>query len=138
MELLESPKTTYLLEARLEILHEQSIEWLKEIAFWKDEIAFYYAFMLQHENNWVPEQFKDQLNLLEKEIIDLSGGELDDLQKVVEEHEHMLGLIVDKKIEVEQNYRLQHKQLSVRIIQFEKRFRSLKNDVFNIFKSAGK
>ena len=41
MELLTSPKATYLLEADLVILHEESQEWLNDISFWRDEIAFF-------------------------------------------------------------------------------------------------
>jgi hypothetical protein len=40
-QLLESPKTSYLLEGSLEVLHQQTREWLSEMALWKDEIRFF-------------------------------------------------------------------------------------------------
>ncbi|MBA3706528.1 MAG: hypothetical protein H0W84_11715 [Bacteroidetes bacterium] len=47
MELLANPKSKYLLDAGLEILHEQSIEWLNDIEFWHDEIAFFYSLVIK-------------------------------------------------------------------------------------------
>ena len=46
-ELLTSSKKDFLLEAPLEILHSESLEWLEEVEFWKDESAFFYALILE-------------------------------------------------------------------------------------------
>ena len=40
MELLTSPKSMYLLDAGIEVLHEQSNEWLNEIAFGETKLLF--------------------------------------------------------------------------------------------------
>jgi hypothetical protein len=136
MDLLISPKSNYLLEGGLDVLHEQSNEWLEEINFWRDESAFYYAFMLTETNNWVPITSKNELKSIEGELISLTGGELDDLQKVVEEHERFLSDLMDKHPENESNYRNKHRQLAIRFVQFEKRFKYLKHDVFKLFKAV--
>lgn len=46
IETLVSAKWTYILNGGDEILHQQSMEWLSEIAFWKDEAAFLYALLV--------------------------------------------------------------------------------------------
>jgi len=47
MELIESSKAAYLLDAGLGVLHEQSIEWLSEIDFWRDEAVFFYSLIVK-------------------------------------------------------------------------------------------
>jgi hypothetical protein len=130
MELLESPKSTYLLEAGLEVLHEQSKEWLSEIAFWRDEAAFFYTLVVKKTLSWVPIQAKDKIQKIEKELVSISGGELDELEKTVEEHETFLGDLLEGKLDDEKTYRDKHKQMSSKFNDFEKRFKSLKKDVF--------
>jgi hypothetical protein len=41
MELLTSQKMEYLLDASLQALHAESLEWIQEIDFWKDEMIFF-------------------------------------------------------------------------------------------------
>jgi hypothetical protein len=41
MKLLSNPKTEYLLDASFEYLHNESLEWLNEMDFWRDEMAFF-------------------------------------------------------------------------------------------------
>lgn len=135
MELLASPKARYLLEAGLDVLHAQTNEWVSEIAFWRDELAFYYVLMLDKTNQWVPENKSSDLNAIENEIVSLSGSDLDELQKAVLEHEKFLNDLLDNHPENEQVYRTKHRQLAVQVIQFEKRFKYLKKSVFALFKN---
>ena len=65
MELLTSPKSTYLLEAGLDVLHEQSIEWLNEIAFWRDETAFFYSLVAKKTLEAVPVKAKSYIEKTE-------------------------------------------------------------------------
>lgn len=136
MELLKTSTANYLAEAGLDVLHTQTSEWLSEITFWRDEIAFYYSFMLDKTNQWVPEKSKADLDAIEDEIISLSGGDLEDLQKMVIEHERFLNDLLDNHPENEHAYRIKHQQLAVRITQFEKRFQYLKKAVFRLFKNS--
>lgn len=138
MELATSSKTTYLLEAGIEILHEQSNEWLNEIAFWREEIAFFYAIIIKKTHISVPIDSKDALNQIEKELDLLSGGQLDKLQKEVVEHEKSLYVFLKDKVGTEREYRETHKKLVHEFEDFEKKFRQIKRDIFSLMKLISK
>lgn len=38
---IANPKTNYLLGASLDVLHQESKEWLETIEFWLDEMKFF-------------------------------------------------------------------------------------------------
>lgn len=137
MELLTSPKATYLLEAGLEILHEQSNEWLNDISFWREEIAFFYAIIIKKTHASVPVDAKDALQQIEEELGLISGGELEKLQKEVEEHEKSLYMFLAKKTGNERAYRETHKKLVHEFEDFEKKFREIKRAIFNLIKLIG-
>lgn len=132
MELLTSPKSAYLLNAGLETLHEQSEEWLSEIEFWRDEAAFFYTLIVKKTLKSIPMNAKDNIQKIEKELISITGGELDELQRSVEQHEKFLCRILESQKMDEGSYRNKHRELSVKFYQFEKRFKSLKKEVFNL------
>lgn len=138
MKLLTTPKTVYLLEAGLEVLHAQSIEWLNEIAFWKDESAFLYALIVKKSLKSVPINSKSIIQKIEQELIAITGGELDQLQKEVEHHEVFLNDLLESTYLPESNYRKVHEQLTTRFQQFEKRFKDLKSDVFKLVEQIDK
>ena len=97
MKLLTSPKSVYLLNAGIDVLHDQSTEWLNEIAFWRDETSFYYALVIEKTLMSVPIDSKYLIENIEKDLINITGGELDDLQKNVENHEALLSELLDRK-----------------------------------------
>jgi hypothetical protein len=138
MKLLITPKTTYLLEAGLEVLHAQSYEWLNEVAFWKDEAAFFYTLIVNKTLKYVPLNAKSSIEKIEKELISITGGDLDALQKEVEQHEVFLNDILESTYLREENYRKRHEQLTFKFQQFEKRFKDLKNEVFKLVKQIDK
>jgi hypothetical protein len=138
MELLTSPKTTYLLEAGIEVLHEQSNEWLSEIAFWRDEAAFLYSLVVIKTLKSVPVSAKANIETIEKELVSITGGELDKLQKTVESHELFLAELLENYNHKDEGYRQQHQQINTAIVQFEKRFKLLKKEVFKLAEQAAK
>lgn len=135
MKLLTSPKTTYLLDADIEILHEQSNEWLNEIAFWYDELSFLHSLVIKKTLKLVPVNAKNSIEKIENELIRLTGGELDRLKLTVETHEKLLGDILEKKGSTnEDTYREKHHQLINEFREFNDRLKLLKKDVFNLVK----
>lgn len=135
MELLTtSPKTTYLLEAKLEVLHAQSNEWLNEIEFWKDESAFFYQLIVNKTTSFVPVVAKNDIEKIENELVKITGGDLDDLQKEVEQHEVFLNDLLESKYLSEDSYRKRHELLTFRFLKFERRFKELKNEIFKLVK----
>jgi hypothetical protein len=139
MELLTtSPKAMYLLDTRLEILHEQSNEWLNEIAFWRDEVAFFYSLIVNKTLKVIPISAKDNIIKIENELIKITGGELDELQEIVERHENFLCHLLETKNANEEIYKEKHRELANKFDQFEKHFKSLKKDVFALVKLIDK
>ena len=132
MELLTSTKSDYLLNGSIETLHQQSNEWINEIQFWRDELAFFYALTVKKTLKGVPEKMKAIAEESEKEMIKLTGGELDNLLEKVLRHENSLSLVLDNKYEDEQSYREKHKHLAAKISEFEQRFKLLKKEVFKL------
>lgn len=130
MKLLTPPKPMYLLDVDLEMLHEQSNEWMSEIAFFRDEAAFFYALILQKTFKSVPISAKKSIKRIEKELVSITVDELDILQKKVEQHEKFLSNLLITESHEEETYRKKHHALAQEFVQFEKRFKALKKDVF--------
>lgn len=138
MELLKSSKHLHLLDARLEVLHEQSNDWLNEIAFWRDELTFFNSLFVKKTFNVVPINAKNNIIRIENEIKKISTGELDELELLVKEHEHFLGNLLESKQDNEQSYREKHRQLTHKFYFFENRLKSLKAEVFDLSKQINK
>jgi hypothetical protein len=134
MESTLTPKSNYLLEAGIEILHEESIEWLNEITFWHEECTFLFTLFVKNiqKLNPAPVSSKEELLHIERELLQLqrSGGELDSLKHEVEQHERFLALLLENQLGSERNYRDEHKALAGNFMVFEKRFKDLKKDIF--------
>ena len=130
MKQLISAKGTYLLEAPLEILHEQSLEWLQEIEFWKDEAAFFYALILRKSKEATPLLKTKQAKDVEKHLIYVSSEKLDDLKMEVESHEKFLARIMENVKLDERLYRTRHKGISKQFQNFEVEFREMKKKIF--------
>ncbi len=135
MELLRSPKTTYLLEAGLEVLHQQSREWLSEIIFWRDETAFFYSLIVKKTLKSVPLNAKNKIQKIENELIKITGADLGNLESEVIQHEHYLNrLILTNRLD-EREYRNKHRELTLKFMEFEYRLKNLKKEVFNLVES---
>ncbi len=139
METTLSPKTSYLLEAGIEILHEESMDWLSEIIFWHEESSFLFTLFIKNVQNQkdVPAHAKEALLHIERELLHLrrAGGELDSLKHEVEQHERFLGLVLDNQMSSERNYRDEHRELARKFHLFEAHFKSLKKDIFSFVKT---
>lgn len=130
--LLTTPKATYLLEAGLEVLHSQSNEWLSELAFWRDESAFFYTLLVNKTVKFVPINAKSSIKGIEEELIRITGNDLSNLQTEVEQHEVFLTDLLESTYLKEENYRKRHEELTLKFYQFEKRFKDLKREIFQL------
>lgn len=130
MKQIESIKSTFLLEAPLEVLHSESLEWLEEIEFWKDECAFFYSLILG-ESKQHPSAFKTkEAKGIEKHLIYVSSEKLDDLKLEVVAHEKFLARIMGNIKLDEQLYRLRHRTITEKIHEFEREYKEMKKKIF--------
>lgn len=132
-KLLAPAKSTYLLEAPLEILHEESLEWLEEIEFWKDETAFFYALIIKRTKDsavWTTKQAKE----VERHLVYVSAERLDDLRLEVKNHEKFLNRILNNSQLSEEYYRIRHKEITEKMQNFEWEYRSMKKKIFTLTK----
>ena len=132
MKTLTPVKKTFLLEAPLEILHEESMEWLNEVEFWKDESAFFYTLIMQKiKKSSRALKTKDGISI-ENHLIYISSEKLDDLKSEVQKHERFLAKILNDVTQDEQSYRLKHKRIATKMYDFEKEFKDMKRKIFQV------
>ena len=132
MELLTASNSEYLLNGSIEMLHKQSTLWIDEVEFWRDELAFFYALIVKKTLKGFPDNIKTQVENTEKELVDLSSGDLGDLFDKIISHEVALSLLLESKYEDEQSYREKHLAIAAKVKEFELRFKALKKEVFKI------
>ena len=125
MKTLAPVKNDYMLEAPLEILHEESLEWLQEIEFWKDEVAFFYKLMITKGKRKPPTK---SLLSIQNQIIYFSSEKLDDLKLEIQTHERYLSKMIKSVRQDDEAYRLKHKIISNKVGDFEKMMKQMKKN----------
>jgi hypothetical protein len=132
-KLIAAAKSAFLLEAPLEVLHEESMEWLEEIEFWKDEAAFFYSLILKSAQS-LPLSKSKEAKEIESQLVYLSSERLDDLMLEVKVHEKFLANMIGNVRLDEQGYRSRHKEIVSKLTGLENEFRSLKREIFALIK----
>ena len=136
MNTLKSASSNYFLDLGLETLHEQSMEWISDIAFWRDELAFLYALEVKKTLKEVPVHAKNKLAHIESELLKLSSGDIDSLYDEVVAHERFLNKLLESRKEDEASYREKHIQITNKAADFFLRFKTLKKEIFEIVKQS--
>jgi hypothetical protein len=129
MKLITYPKSGSLQDASLETLHAQTREWLSEIDFWIEEMAFFYNLIHMRE----PHIFFPTAGLadLERELITLTSDHLSRLKIEIENHERVLARMVKNiSLDEEREYRERHRTLSSGMNKLEVGIREFKKTVF--------
>jgi nitroreductase len=138
MKLLTLPVSEHLLDIGVEELHKQSIEWLNKINFWVDEMDFFYRLVADKKKTIVPIAVQNSIWHVEKKLLKLSGGEIDEILTMVKKHEYELDMIMLNKINDEETFREFHIELNVKIKTFEKHYIHLKKEVFELIEQISK
>jgi nitroreductase len=134
MELLIKAKEKYLLEAGIEVLHQECSSWLNTILFWEDECAFYADFLNNKLFEIVIQNDKKNIIALLDNMI---GKRLSDFKTRVDLHEKNLAAVLRSDSNVK-GYREQHKLLSQDFLEFESEMILFKEGVFELFKLVNK
>ena len=130
--MLTSPKTQYLLQASLEVLHEQSREYLNEIDFMKIELAFFNKLLNKNAGKQFP---TEQAAALSKRITKFMSRSLPGLLKKIMEHEQWLSdIIKTNTLGRQESYREVHRDLTKEMIMCRQTFIRLKKKVFSFAK----
>lgn len=126
-------ETDHLLEANLEWLHSQTVEWLREVDFWKDEATFFYNLLRRKEvTNAFPAR---ELAELETELICIAGQDITALKTKLQQHEEQLkSLLTQPHGDQELEYRQRHREIMVDVVTLENRIRDYKKSVFHYVK----
>lgn len=130
MELLNSPSDEYLLFASLETLHAESIDWNKEIAFWEQELRFLYKVL---HRKWSIQPFPSMdLATLEKELINITSGDLFNMKEEVRQHERLLAALVkNNSLQEDGEYREQHKEIRQKMHVLNTEIKTYKLNLFD-------
>jgi len=120
-------------------MHEASKEWLSELMFIKDEHLFFEDLIKTNTLKLIdPENFSHS-----KEIIDAinkSEKENNLLIEAIKVHENKLEIMTDNidEPELEKAYKKEHRELIIKISEFEKNYKTLKREFFEIIKNIKK
>ena len=118
-----------LLGASLDVLHQESREWLENIAFWKDETKFFANLLNKDENK--TSEYSEMLKNLDK----IHENLFDYLEDDIKQHERLLShLIKGQKGLSDMDYRDKHRSLGERMDLFTNDFREFKKMVFGYVK----
>ncbi len=122
-------KTELLLGASLEVLHQESREWLETIAFWKDETKFFADLLTKKEIK--ESEYGKMLKNLDKIHENLFDYLTDD---IVNHEKNLARLEKGEKGLSDGNYREQHRKLNERMAIFAQDFKDFKRMVFGYVK----
>jgi hypothetical protein len=126
-------KNVFLLGASLEILHQESREWMDIVGFWKDETKFFEDLLNKKQPSDKDKALHAQLIISLKNV---SLELLNTLEDDIKDHEKLLSsLIKESKGISDWTYREKHKQLKTRIEKINKDFNTFKKLIFTYVKS---
>ncbi|MBD1259771.1 hypothetical protein HZY62_04165 [Maribacter polysiphoniae] len=124
-----NPKTELLLGASLDVLHQESREWIDTIAFWKDEIKFFSNILDKREAT--QSEYGKMLDYLEKVHQNLFNYLSEDIMK----HEKLLSRLNQGEKGISDGaYRDEHRRLGESMVLFKNDFREFKKMVFGYAK----
>ena len=132
MILLESSRETYLLDSSVEVLHRESLEWLEEIEFMKDESAFFYGLINRRLKTPYDPLNAEELKSIENHLIFISANMLAMLHDSVVKHEKFLTKMIESVKQDEQSYRSRHAILASKFTDYKKEFKELKRKIFSV------
>ena len=132
MEFLTEAKEQQLLEASLESLHEESINWLKTILFWEDESKFYKDLLEEKLFQHISLDDKNKINSLLNYVI---VSKLDSFKSEVLIHEKSLSQVLNSNSD-SYDFRQKHRLYTQHFIELERQTQQIKSGVFELYKLA--
>jgi hypothetical protein len=120
-----------MLRAGLEVLHEQSLEWLSEIACMKEEVVFFNTLVNKNTIHFPTSQSAE----LDKELITFNSDMLTGLHNKIMEHERWLADIIrTDTLSRQEFYREIHCELTAQMDACREKFIQIKKRIFSLVK----
>jgi NurA-like 5'-3' nuclease len=127
----KNPKKELLLGAGLNVLHQESKEWLDSIAFWTYETQFFKGLLIKA--NTGESRYQQMLQTLDSIYNQLFKF----LKKDIIDHEKKLSKIVELEAGFsDESYREEHKRLSESMSLLTQDFKELKMTIFDFVKNT--
>lgn len=133
MKWLSSQKTEYMLQASFDVLFEETREWLDEITFIREEIAFYHSLLAKHQSI-TPATTTTALSARLVQLkADLNGNFMRSLVAHSNELAEMMRTFTMGRHEP---YRNTHLELGEEVNRLLRVFKDIKHDIFLYLKPA--
>ncbi len=118
-----------------EELHQETLNWLSELRFIKDEIQFLNSLIENYTLNLISgEIYKKSFRV----ITELSKEDkvLKELLKEVAAHSNKMEILVDgeDQIQEEKAFKVEHHALKIKVLSYESDFRKTKKEIFMLIK----
>ena len=122
----------YLLNPSLGSLHKESIIWLEELDFWKDELEFLYRILSKRlPTSAFPQE---QLAKMQRELINILTSAIGNLREKIRAHEQSLFPLLQKiGSSDEKMFRTEHQKLFQETLKAMDRVKRFKLEVFSLF-----
>lgn len=120
-------------------MHKHALEWLSELRFIKDEHLFFEDLIKWYTLDLLkPQKFVYNKKVIDK--INTSKKRNKVFIEAVKEHANKLQIMLDDIIQPleEEAYKKEHINLILEISEFEKKYRTLKTQLFDIIKTIKK
>jgi len=127
MQAISDPKTSYLLEAGLDVLYAETKEWQGELELMTSELRFYTNLLkskvikLEKEKQW--ERLLENMGKLSQAVTS-------ELEQDVRSHEKELAQLLGSKSSDDARYRSRHTQLRKKVDQMREDIRTEKMLMF--------
>ncbi|GAA4295654.1 hypothetical protein [Nibribacter koreensis] len=133
MGTLTSTSGHLLLSISLQDLHQESVCWLQDIAFWKTETAFFQK-LLERVNTRVQNlEAKKRIDHFQNLLLYFRGELLDQYRHDIREHEFYLMQLIQNRAQVEEQlYREVHQGFQNQIRAFEADFKQFRLSLYQL------
>lgn len=129
MDIISFSKTEYLLHTSISLLQTESQDWLEDISFWKDELAFFSSFLVKKRSDRIyPVR---EIQELEKELAQITSLKLDTIKKELKNHDASLtALLLSTSNTDGESDRLRHHVLQKEMSNMHTLIRNFKRNVY--------
>lgn len=132
MEFLTTPKSAYLLQGSLDVLHFESREWQEEISFIQDEAYFLRKLLRKYQEKYLSEMQSKNLTLLEERLKTLTAN-AEQMNMFIQKHEQYLANIIqDKTYSSDKTYRQKHRTAKAQTESLFQEFKTLKKNIYHL------